>query len=163
MPKVEFIYDRDCPNVDSAREQLRRAFRAVGQPAHWLEWDRADPDSPAYVRRFGSPTILVDGQDVAGASPSHGADCCRVYQSTQGGFQGVPPLEAIASTLRNGAAEGGAARGWQSWLIVLPAIGVAMLPKLACPACWPAYAGLLSSVGLGFLCTFRKPGGVRRR
>src|SRR5260370_38106240 len=25
-----------------------------------------------------------------------------------------------------------------------------MLPKLACPACWPAYAGLLSSVGLGF-------------
>jgi hypothetical protein len=26
-----------------------------------------------------------------------------------------------------------------------------MLPKLACPACWPAYAGLLSSIGLGFL------------
>ena len=26
-----------------------------------------------------------------------------------------------------------------------------MLPKLACPLCWPAYAGLLSSVGLGFL------------
>ena len=28
---------------------------------------------------------------------------------------------------------------------------VSMLPKLACPACWPAYAGLLTSVGLGFL------------
>jgi len=26
-----------------------------------------------------------------------------------------------------------------------------MLPKLACPACWPAYAALLSSIGLGFL------------
>jgi hypothetical protein len=26
-----------------------------------------------------------------------------------------------------------------------------MLPKPACPACWPAYAGLLSSIGLGFL------------
>src|SRR5713226_6448109 len=26
-----------------------------------------------------------------------------------------------------------------------------MLPKLACPACWPAYAGLLTSLGLGFL------------
>src|SRR5690606_38639800 len=25
------------------------------------------------------------------------------------------------------------------------------LPKVACPACWPAYAGFLSSVGLGFL------------
>lgn len=36
-------------------------------------------------------------------------------------------------------------------LAVLPGIGVSLLPKLACPACWPAYAGLLSSVGLGFL------------
>jgi hypothetical protein len=26
-----------------------------------------------------------------------------------------------------------------------------MLPNLACPACWPAYLGLLSSIGLGFL------------
>ena len=36
-------------------------------------------------------------------------------------------------------------------LLALPGIGVAMLPKLACPVCWPAYAGLLSSIGLGFL------------
>ncbi len=34
---------------------------------------------------------------------------------------------------------------------VIPAVGVALLPKLACPACWPAYAGLLSALGLGFL------------
>jgi hypothetical protein len=26
---------------------------------------------------------------------------------------------------------------------------------LACPACWPAYAGLLTSVGLGFLISVR--------
>ena len=36
-------------------------------------------------------------------------------------------------------------------LLALPGIGVAMLPKLACPVCWSAYAGLLSSIGLGFL------------
>jgi mercuric ion transport protein len=36
-------------------------------------------------------------------------------------------------------------------LLALPSVGFSMLPKLACPACWPAYAGLLSSVGLGFL------------
>jgi len=35
--------------------------------------------------------------------------------------------------------------------VALPGIGVSILPKLACPACWPAYAGLLTSVGLGFL------------
>ena len=36
-------------------------------------------------------------------------------------------------------------------LLALPGVGVSMLPKLMCPACWPAYAALLSSVGLGFL------------
>ena len=40
---------------------------------------------------------------------------------------------------------------WKQGLLTLPSIGVSLLPKLACPACWPAYAGLLTSVGLGFL------------
>jgi len=35
--------------------------------------------------------------------------------------------------------------------MTLPGVGVSILPKLACPACWPAYTGLLSSIGLGFL------------
>lgn len=33
----------------------------------------------------------------------------------------------------------------------VPAIGTALLPAVSCPACWPAYAGLLSSLGLGFI------------
>jgi hypothetical protein len=40
---------------------------------------------------------------------------------------------------------------WKQALLSLPGVGVSLLPKLACPLCWPAYAGLLSSVGLGFL------------
>jgi len=40
---------------------------------------------------------------------------------------------------------------WKQGLLALPSVGFSMLPKLACPACWPAYAGLLTSVGLGFL------------
>src|SRR5260370_37836032 len=42
-------------------------------------------------------------------------------------------------------------RTWKQSLLALPGVGVAILPKLACPLCWPAYAGLLSSIGLGFL------------
>jgi mercuric ion transport protein len=42
-------------------------------------------------------------------------------------------------------------RVWKQGLLSLPGIGVSALPKLACPVCWPAYAGLLSSLGLGFL------------
>lgn len=36
-------------------------------------------------------------------------------------------------------------------LSALPGIGAALLPNLTCPACWPAYAGILSTLGLGFL------------
>ena len=36
-------------------------------------------------------------------------------------------------------------------LALLPGIVVSLLPKLFCPLCWPAYAGLVSALGLGFL------------
>jgi hypothetical protein len=40
---------------------------------------------------------------------------------------------------------------WKHGLLAFPGVGVSILPKLACPLCWPAYAGLLSSIGLSFL------------
>jgi len=40
---------------------------------------------------------------------------------------------------------------WKRTLAAAPGIGVSLLPKLICPLCWPAYASLLSSLGLGFL------------
>ena len=40
---------------------------------------------------------------------------------------------------------------WKQGLLAVPGIGVAMLPKLLCPLCWPLYAGIVSSIGLGFL------------
>ena len=44
---------------------------------------------------------------------------------------------------------------WRRSAAALPGIGVALMPKLICPLCWPAYAGLLSAVGLGFLISSR--------
>ena len=44
---------------------------------------------------------------------------------------------------------------WRRSAAVLPGIGIALMPKLICPLCWPAYAGLLSAVGLGFLINSR--------
>jgi mercuric ion transport protein len=40
---------------------------------------------------------------------------------------------------------------WKQSALTIPGIGVALLPKLICPFCWPLYAGIVSSVGLGFL------------
>jgi hypothetical protein len=99
MLTVELIYDANCPNVQDARAQLLRAFAATGLPPHWQELDRGAPESPPQVRAYGSPTILVNGQDVAGASPSAGADCCRLYVDDGGQLKGVPSVEAITAAL----------------------------------------------------------------
>lgn len=153
MSKVELIYDADCPNVAAARKQLRDALGEVGVASQWQEWDRNDPSSPPHTRQYGSPTILVDGKDVAGAPPSNDADCCRIYQDESGAMQRVPSEETIVSALRGSteSANKKPSGGWRAWVAVVPAIGISLLPKLACPACWPAYAGLLSAIGLGFL------------
>ncbi len=154
---VELIYDLECPNIASARSQLMKAFALVGATASWTEWERSSPDSPGHARQYGSPTILVNGKDVAGEMPRDDCTSCRLYHGEYGGPQGIPPVDAIAAALKlNGAGQSfvsgaGGSSGWKSSLATLPGIAFAFLPKLACPACWPAYAGVLSAIGLGFL------------
>lgn len=159
MLTVELIYDTACPNVKDARAQLLRAFAETGLSPQWQEWDRNAPESPSRVRAYGSPTILIDGQDVADTSPSTDADCCRLYMDDSGGLRGVPSIAAITTALvrakeltssdMNAAAITG--QRWRNTLAVLPAVGTALLPKVTCPACWPAYAGVLSTLGVGFV------------
>jgi len=152
---VELIYDADCPNMAQARTILARALAASGWDARWTEWDRNAADSPPYVRGYGSPTVLVNGQDVAGVASSDGGSCCRLYRNGEGQFDGAPSVEQIAAALRRDAARGkeGASplSGWKSSLATLPAFVAVLLPAGLCPACWPAYAGILSSLGLGLL------------
>jgi len=157
MSKIELIYDADCPNVEAARSQLRLALARAGMHPGWNEWERSDSAAPPHVRRYGSPTILVEGRDVSGGAPAD-ADCCRVYRGGDGRLQGVPPAETIAAALRQTAATGTVATrasgGLLAWMALIPALAAAIVPHLACPACWPAYTGLLGSLGLGFLVPF---------
>lgn len=158
MPTVELIYDPDCPNVEKAREQLRRALAEAGLPLQWQEWNRAAPEAPNHAREYGSPTILVDGRDLAGLSPSEEVNSCRVYPDPDGRLMRVPAMEMIATALLQ-AKEGtppakgvtSSRNGWRAMLTVIPAAGAALLPWGTCPACWPAYVGLLSALGLGFI------------
>lgn len=154
MPKIEFLYDRDCPNIDDARRQLRRALQRAGLAGDWIEWERNDPNSPAYARQFGSPTVLVDGRDVAGESPAEDAPSCRIYTHSRGRNRGVPRADVIVAALRQpdtDSARRDATLTRSKLVALLPTIGTALLPKLTCPACWPAYAGLLGAMGLGFV------------
>lgn len=158
MLKVELVYDRNCPNVELARENLLLAFARLSLAPKWTEWDKNSDDSPAYTRNFGSPTILVNEKDCLGNCATDDANSCRVYDGPDGHLIGVPSIEAITSAISKERPTdfvsgdiSGRRKGWLSSAAILPSIGFAFLPKLACPACWPAYAGVLSSVGLGFL------------
>lgn len=153
MAHVELIYDPDCPNIARARMALLHAFARAGLTPAWTEWDRGGADSPAHVRGYGSPTILVNGRDVAGAAPGEGAPSCRLYAGEAGASAGAPAVAQIVDALRpdDPAASANAAPAWRSATATVPGIAFAALPKLACPACWPAYTGLLGALGLGFL------------
>ena len=97
--RVELIYDATCPNVDAARQQLRDALARAGRPPIWTEWDRAAPGSPAYVRRYASPTVLVAGCDVTGAADLDAGDGCRVYRDDTGTFLPAPSARTILTAI----------------------------------------------------------------
>lgn len=145
MNWIELIYDRDCPNVHAARANLREALTQAGLPATWQEWERGSAECPPHYRRYGSPTILIHGRDVALSADTE-AGHCRLYADGQGGFQGAPPVDAIVRKLKPHTDH-----AVTSFSGVVPVLGVALLPKLTCLACWPAYAWLLGVMGLDFI------------
>lgn len=102
---IDLVYDADCPNVDRAREVIAAALREAGVPGPWREWDRVGDDTPARLRDFGSPTVLVNGRDVS-ATPTDdtraAANCCRVYQDESGRLSGVPTTGQIVRAISRG-------------------------------------------------------------
>jgi mercuric ion transport protein len=149
--KVELIYEQTCPNIEAARTRLVQAFHSARIPAKWCEWEVGQPETPEYARRYGSPTILVDGNDVSGRDSQASSNSCRLYE-TDAGYEPVPTVKQIAGVLGQAASDGTVARKSRSVSIAaLPSLGVVLLPKLTCPICWPAYTALLSSAGISFV------------
>jgi alkylmercury lyase len=105
MPTIELIYSNDCPNVTAAREVLQSALREAGLPQSWSEHSLEDERIPPRLRSCGSPSILIDGVDVAQlrASPSDGANC-RVYLDSAGKPSGAPDVATVLRALRAAAA-----------------------------------------------------------
>lgn len=113
--RIELIYDTGCPNVAATRANLLQAFAAAQLEARWTEWERSSPASPDYVARFGSPSVLVNGLDVEGKTPTESVSCCRLYASAEGRYSGTPAVELIEASLRR--ADLKVASGQDGWLM----------------------------------------------
>ena len=93
-PKIQLLVFEGCPLADAARSALRIALDSLGLRES-EEIDLLDPATPEELRRWGSPTILVNGEDLAGNVKGNALGC-RVYD----GETGVPDPEMIAQQIR---------------------------------------------------------------
>src|SRR6516165_8341488 len=138
---VELIYDRECPNVQAARANLIKAIAASSREARWTEWDSSAADSPPHVKGYGSPTVLVDGKDVAENSASGAGASCRLYRRGGVRFDGAPSVEEIVAAFasQRGASIAAGRDGWKSSLTAVPGIAFAFFVwprRRGCRADW---------------------------
>ncbi len=89
-PNVELVYFTGCPNVETARANLKTALSTKGLPLEWLEWNQLDSEAPTRVKGLSSPTVLVHGQDVSNSQPAI-AMACRA--------DGAPSVDEILDAL----------------------------------------------------------------
>jgi mercuric ion transport protein len=89
--KIELVYFEGCPHAAEARARLRVALAELAAPIEWAEWDTDVATTPEPYRRYGSPTVLVNGKDVAGGVEASGRGCV---------VGGAPSVATIVGAIR---------------------------------------------------------------
>lgn len=96
---IELIYEQGCPGLQATRHAVLEALTKLNMEAEWTEWEISDPGLPAHAEGFGSPTVLVEGRDVAGEPPENEKARCRLYRGLSG-QSNAPSSDIICQALR---------------------------------------------------------------
>ena len=99
--RAELLLSPRCPHAEAAEEVVRRAFSDAGfqrQPLERVYVD--DLDHAAGLGLHGSPTLRIDGRDVALHDGLPISLDCRMYAQPDGTQAGVIPAETIFEHLR---------------------------------------------------------------
>lgn len=106
-PKVELFWWRGCPSWERALELVRAEMRAAGLDTGDLDLiEVSDEEEAERVGFPGSPTIRIDGEDLAAIGPDAPLGLtCRVYRLRDGRLSPTPDPEDLSEALR---AAGGA-------------------------------------------------------
>ena len=101
--KVTFLYYEDCPSHDQALERLQSVMAEEQIEA---ELEIVKVETAEQVQQFhfvGSPTILIDGQDmVPPSADAVPALTCRAYQLEDGRISPLPSVGMIRRALTQG-------------------------------------------------------------
>ena len=98
--KVEVLYVPDCPHHPPAVKQLREVLSAEGVTTEIIEVRVNDAQTAEQYEFRGSPTIRINGRDIAGEShsPDSVALACRMYPGAK--ETGFPPREMMQRAVR---------------------------------------------------------------
>jgi hypothetical protein len=102
-PRIELLWWEGCPSTDKALAQLRALLREVGLGDAEVQMREIRTGAQAAAAGFrGSPTVLIDGVDVAqGAEPEEPNPLtCRVYHRRDGRISPVPDPEDVRAALQ---------------------------------------------------------------
>jgi Domain of unknown function (DUF2703) len=102
--RIEVLYVPDCPHLPAALLRLREILAADGVAAEIQEVAVTNMAMAKTLRFCGSPTIRINGRDIAGESEDVGnfAMSCRLYPGAK--QRGVPPMEMIRRAVRQAKA-----------------------------------------------------------
>lgn len=105
-PLVEFLWWADCPSWDGALSDLRAEMEAAGLDPADVRLREVETDAEAEALGFvGSPTILVDGRDIADPGDTAPGLNCRIYRLRDGRISGLPdPLDVREALAAAGSA-----------------------------------------------------------
>jgi hypothetical protein len=93
--KIEVLYVAECPSHPAAVKLVRDILAAEGVAAEISEVLVRDEKMASELRFAGSPTIRINGRDIADESeaPKNFALSCRLYPGSK--EVGLPPAEMI--------------------------------------------------------------------
>lgn len=101
--RVEILHIADCPGWRTAAEELRAALDATGHADVEVELILIEDSQQAAGLPFaGSPTIVVNGDDLFPTGDRSTALACRIY-ATPAGLRGRPERSQIEEALRRHA------------------------------------------------------------
>jgi hypothetical protein len=101
---IEILHFDGCPNHDLADRRIREVLRELGLQAEVVHVSVKDENAARETRFPGSPTIRVNGADVAPGSDGEPFGMrCRVYP-TSSGFDGAPDKDAIRTAIEGSGA-----------------------------------------------------------
>lgn len=103
--RIQLITFSGCPNASAARSLIERTVADAGILGAFEEIDTFAPETPAALREWGSPTILVNGKDVGGEREPTGPSC-RLYRGDDGRAYGVPSMNLLLAALNRALNDG---------------------------------------------------------